>query len=154
MADTCAGAGLSVCVHVQWSSPLQPLPKWDLSSVPARVYCFHGLYYKYAPTTSSLRAAGWNTLDGVPKSVLFSPPHYAWVARFCLSPLTSPVHVQWSPTVSVGYKHREETQGSNCPCQGTATCALVSLTGKVWLISLLCITGFAAPSAGGSAVLS
>lgn len=74
MADTCAGAGLSVCVHVQWSSPLQPLPKWDLSSVPARVYCFHGLYYKYAPTTSSLRAAGWNTLDGVPTSVLFFSP--------------------------------------------------------------------------------
>lgn len=68
---------------------------------------------------------------------------YAWVAGFYLSPLTSPVYVQWSPTVSAGNKHREDT-GQQLLMSGdrrAATSALVSLTGIVccyWLLTPLC----------------
>lgn len=50
---------------------------------------------------------------------------YARLAGFYLSPITSPVHVQWSPAVSAGCKHSKETQGSNCPCQVTGELPLL-----------------------------
>lgn len=100
--------------------------KLNLPCVPAWFYCFR-LSVLWAATHGLLPESSWikYTWWRAKKCVFFSTRLYAWVARFYLSPLTSPVCGQWSPAVSAGCKHREETQGSNCPCQGTGELPLL-----------------------------
>lgn len=120
----CRTFWVRTCACVCWSSSSQPLPKWDPSSVPAWFYCLHGLYYEDPPTTSFPQSSWIKYTWWCAKKCAFFL-FYARVARFYLSPITSPVHVQWSPAVSAGCKHSKETQGSNCPCQVTGELPLL-----------------------------
>lgn len=75
---------------------------------------------------------------------------YAWVAGFYLFPITRPVHVQWSPAVSVGCKHRERRDWAGITdVGGTADFSSCFIDEDSFHV-----TDSPPPSAGDSAVLS